>query len=319
MENNIDMKHKRNSKRLNVFGGKKEIISNKTISVIAVMASIIAAYYGYKTYKESQPPQLCIEIRNLKEYRDVSGYTFFYNLMIPLNGTAIIPYNGYKYLIGLGANTANEYHAMGIPYIVNRSNKSMKKFSMEIRVSYCRLNIPLREIRTEDYEIVENDTISETLLLKYKHDILYPNSAIPIPIRFMYLPESEYEEDKYSWIFFDYKIAYDGIPCPINFVSNYRVYFDNENPWGISEQHLDEFITQCYREGCFTDNSILVSIIDPANDKIDFVTPPRWLNDTKFEKYKKYFIENRKQSTPIREQQLQDTLDMKRYIIIGVF
>ena len=264
-------------------------VKTNIIGIITIFIAIPGVYIAYKAYIDSKPPRLSIEFWNQDECMNVEDVVLFKNLIFPHDEHYLVPYLDYKNLILFGGHYRNASEITGIPFVSNYTNKRVKNLRLEIRVNYSdKLILPPREI-SEDFEIKDNKLGS--VILKYKHDILYAKSAIPMPIRFMYLPESEepFESTQY-FVNFVYSISYDGMARPITFRSFYDVYFDNE----LGEKHIDDYLTECYQLGLFsnTRKTSLVSIIDIDKGNYEILNPPKRLTNSEFEQYKKTTIEN---------------------------
>lgn len=257
----------------------KRIFSIQTVSVIA---ALVAAYYAYKSYIDNQPSQISLEYNVFHETINADDKQNFINLMAA----------NYRSL-AFGSGYSDGFIPNGMPNIINKTNKSIKNFKLEVTIRFFHLAFRQEDIN-KDFEVIENDTTFSTLKLKYKYDVFNAQSAIPIPLKFMHLPESEpFSDDNTYTILFSYNITYDGISEPRDFGISYIVYFDNEEHLSITDKHIDEFLSSCYKQGCFTEykNNTLVSVVDAARTRV--ATPSISLTDDSFEKYKERFIKSR--------------------------
>lgn len=283
------------------------LLKGEYVGAITLFATLIAAYYTFKSYKDNQPPRLCLEVHYFNKDRknlsviNVESINRFINLIVP---------EGHVIMLGY---TSNYYFPMGIPYIINRSRKSMKNFKLEIDFFYSHLRF-IDDVVSEDFEYVDvtdSDSLDfcglKRVKFKYKHDILYAQCAIPVPLRMMGvdIPNSEIATWNYqAFAHFNYYIVYDGITKPVDFSVSYTVYFDdfcrlkddvyhcsNTELMGVTEEHIDEFLTKTYSNHLrFEDLDKMVTVVDGDNSMI--FNLPKNLTDAKFEKHKKEFIED---------------------------
>ena len=260
----------------------KRLFSLQTVSVIA---ALVAAYYAYKSYKDNQPSQISIEYNVFHESIKADNIQNYVNLMVP----------NYKSL-AFGSGYSDGFIPNGMPNILNKTNKSINNFKLEITIRYFHLNINPEDI-CKDYVIIENDTSLYLLKLKYKYNIFNAQSAIPIPVKFMNLPGSRpFPDDSIYKIYFVYNITYDGIAENKDFGISYDVYFDQETHLSVTDKHIDDFLTSCYKEGAFTEykNNTLVSVVDMVDTKV--ANPSMISTDESFEKYKRRFFDAREDS-----------------------
>lgn len=269
------MKNKQVSKET-IVGWLKRIFS---IQTLAVVAGIVAAIYAYKTYKENQPSQISVV------YIDESNGTVtnldkmqrFVQLLATNN--RIVDFDWYSYYCPY-------------PCIYNDTKKSIRDFKVEVAVYCGELVLDEREM-FPCYEIAIHDTVHNGYLFKYKSDVLNAKTFIPMPVMRMHLPDSiSISKDTRYNVTVKYEISYDGISRNRNFIMDYYMYFEDEDSWFVSDNHIDEFLTYCYQQGFFTEykDSSFVSVLEEKNR---IVSPPKRLTDQKFDRYKKEFIESR--------------------------
>ena len=248
-----------------------------SVQTLTVIVGAIAAFFAYKSYKDSQPAKIHFAlITNLNDYIKVDNKTLFVNLIVPNN--KLIPW---------GSGVLPD----GTPVIVNESSKSIKNLKLEVDIFYPDCGIC--EI-SQDYDIVKHDSLVHLIKLGYKYDILNAFSSIQPPIENLYLDDSSsFPKDSCTMFWFHYNIIYDGASKPQGFTAIYYVYFDNNEFLRVTDEHVDEFLTNCYQEGYFTEvkDGTLVSIVDLARFYI--VKPPKRLTDAKFEDFKKDFLSKR--------------------------
>lgn len=250
-----------------------------TLQTLAVVAAIIAALYAYKTYQDTKPAQISREYYvSVGSKINVDDKNDFINLMTPYYGRTLY----------FGSDYSNGFFPNGMPNIVNASSKSIKDFRLEIDVIIFGLSLDYNYINP-DFEIVESDTIEYKL--RYKYDVFHPKSAVPVPFQRLRLIDSCSVDDCLLRMF--YRITYEGISEPKDFQLYYRVCYTDDD---LQDQHkqLDDFLTWCYYNGSFTEcrDNTIVTFVDEQDARI--VNPPKRLNDAKFEKFKKEFIESRK-------------------------
>lgn len=267
----------------------KWLFSFKTITVIAgLIIGAVAAYYTYKSYLDNKPPQLGIEIRDYEKSINVNveHIHFFRNFYIPCYDLVFL-------------SSDNEFKPNGIPFVYNNSSKIMNNFKLRIHVVYTQYEITHI---CSDYKITNLDTIRDGLYkimdLEYRSDVLYAQSAIPVPFSSMSISESDsLSEERFAWARLCYDIAFDGIPKPKSFEVNYYSYFDEYedfynygNPEDFEDEYIEKILSDYYSEDYEFSMLTLVSVLD--NDVTKFVIPPKKFTDEKFEKFKKDFVED---------------------------
>lgn len=264
----------------------KKLFSVQTMTVIASIASICAAYFAYITFVNNQSPQLSREFYLFDHHINVDDKRCFLNLIAPNHN-----------LISLGSGEAN-YFPTCIPNIVNNTSKSIKDLLIEVTISYRDLEIQPKDI-CKDFDIIKHDEACHLLTLRYKYDILNAGRAIPIPVSWIQLPKyASFSKDKYHMFWLYYTITYDGIPKPQEIFSYNYVYFDGE--LSLRDEHIDEFLTMAFEEGYLTwkKNTTLVSVINHLKSKI--AIPPKALNVKNFVKFKKDFIISSKEGIKLQ-------------------
>ena len=263
------MKNKQVSKET-IVGWLKRIFS---IQTLAVVAGIVAAIYAYKTYKDNQPAQISVV------YIDDS------------NGTMTNLDNMQRFVQLLATNNRMVYfdwssYYCPYPCIFNDTKKSIKDFKVELAVYSGELFLDESDVFPY-YEMVTHSTVLKGYLFKYKSDVLNAKSYIPMPVIRMHLPDSiPISKDTCYNVTVKYEITYDGISRNRNFIMDYYMYFEDEDSWFVSDNHIDEFLTYCYQQGFFTEykESSFVSVFEDENR---VVNPPKRLTDKKFARYKK--------------------------------
>lgn len=266
-----------------------------TLQSLAVIAGFIAAFYTYKTYKDNQPAHISLEYSEGYEAVNVEDK----DILINLSSSSL----GKVFFRSLNPD---DKHPIGLPIIVNKSSKSVENLNLEVSI-----NTGFFEFKEEDvgidFEIIDNNpTIQNAITLRYKNNYLNANSEIPVPLWFLYVPDTilipkvydscetvSYAKDDCISSVFQYKITYDGLSKPIEFVVVDYVYIGEYRPWLLSDEQIDKFLTMCYERGCFTElkNRIIVSVLD-RNPMI--VIPPKKLSDADFKEFKRGFVEKRK-------------------------
>ncbi len=254
-----------------------------TLQTLAVIVGFIAALYAVKSYKDNRLSKISMEYwtNDKKIIKNVDNIVRFENLICPYE--RMVKLDGYGY-----------------PMLVNKSSKSVNNLQLTIEVNYERLGFFDKDI-SSDYSVIEHNTVTRTIKLRYNPTILNAKSVIPFPIGKMYLPDTiPIQKDECFSVHFQYKFTYDGMPgnprlfMPIVFYITDHVYFDNKDQLHSDDEHVDAFLTQCYQMGYLTEyRKYLVAAICDIDD-FQMVKPPKRLNDAKFEKFKKEFIESRK-------------------------
>lgn len=256
-----------------------------TLQTLAVVAGIIAALYAYKSYRDNKPTQISMDFYGFCESEKVDEIEWFINLISP-------DFRGNSLCVFFGMDYPSAGFPSGIPDVRNKTNKSIKDFRLDVKITYTWFEFDEKDI-SPDFEIVENDTALHELKLRYKYDVLNAKRAIPNPLKCMYLmdtvPWQTEKKDSYA-LSMTYNISYDGIPEPRWFNVHYYVYYDDVNPLIISDDYLDRFLSGCYKNGEFTRqrHNTLVSVIDHTRSKM--AIPHGKLTDDKFEKFKRDFI-----------------------------
>lgn len=242
-----------------------------SIQTFALIASIIAAWYTYKTYKENQAPQ--ISVGYISEAAILPGITYFCNDSV-----------NYCYFLTFSDKDTvwwlNGEHS-GLLYIANNTNKSIKNFELKILIGYDYLDLDIASV-DDDFIIIKRDTVfgySKGLELKYKYDVLNPHTEIPVPIKRAYMPKFNCTNLQ---IFFDYTISYDRMDVP----SKYLVF--NFPRRGFSVKNITDFLDDIYKEKRFNSRSIVGM---QTLDKMLIFNPPKELDDEKFENFKSEFLE----------------------------
>lgn len=263
----------------------KRIFSAQTITIflsgLSLFVAIVGAYYGYKSYKDNQIPDLSVEYHIYGQYKKLQGKSYCINLISASYRTLFFePLSKYG------------RPSLGVPFAVNRSNKTIKDFNLEVIVCYASLVYNIDDINP-DYEILKDDTLDHELKLKYKYNFLAAHKSIPMPLTSLSLPESQPISDEKSYrILFAYLISYNGISEPCDFVSRFDTYFCHT---GLTDKQIDDFLSESYNN-CFFDEEIkdkvVVSVIDGYHQLI--VNPPTNIKEQDFEKYKTFFIKNYK-------------------------
>lgn len=291
------MKIKRISKAT-VIGWLKKIF---TLQSLAVIAGFIAAFFAYKTYQDNKPAQITTEYYSDYESINIDEKIDIVNLISPNCFDRALYYrNGFITHINFPDSSGNNRplymgngyptrsFPCGIPSIRNNSSKAIMNFRLDIDISYASLCINKDKI-SPYYEIVENDTILRKMVLRYKYNVLNAKSSIPLPFSCMYLSDSICGSTGASLL---YRMTYDGIDVARVLRVFYFLCFDETYPDVLTDDCINEFLTTCYDGGYFTNRKkrTLVAIIDKYKTMV--VNPPKRLNDVKFEKFKKKFIED---------------------------
>ena len=257
------------------------------LQIITVIAAIVGAVYAIKNDNDNRPAQLCKVLSEFPNCKNVDDKLVFVNLL-PAEHKDV-------WFIRLGHGYPCKSTHSGIPSLRNCSKKSLKNFDLQIRIYFNHFSFRLEDI-CSDFEIIENDTANHILLLKYKYNTMNAKSEIKIPIdSFCFDKNTNVSNNNLYQFLLLYSFTYDGINKEQEFVVNNYVCFDKDNLAIIGDDYVDRFLTMLYKEGRFTKKEkkghSLVSVID---EKRQIINSPRRLNDAKFEKFKKEFIESRK-------------------------
>lgn len=276
-----------------------------SIQTIAVIAGLVAAYYTFISYKDNQPTQLSIVMSHLGGMKDCDGVEAFQNLILKektkyqyQKTNHISPHflseEETSYLIL--DSSPNTLFTLGIPQIVNKTNKSIKNLWIEIDLISRGFEIPLESI-CQDFSVTSYLSWEEysSITLRYNYNIVHANTCIPIPISSINLPQIELLcKEIPTSIEFCYRIVYDGIRQPLVFRISDQIIFYENLPMLEIQEHINEYLTKCYQEECFSNDrkKTLVTIIDENTQRYFIIKPPKRLTDEKFEKYKRDFIDN---------------------------
>lgn len=256
-------------------------------TVVSAVAASIAAYYSIKSDKDNQPSQIGLEYYVSYEPINVDSINVFVNLITPYFGQAF-----------LGNYNSAKYPLNGLPEIKNNSSKSINNFRLDVYINYEYLELDEKNI-SADYEIIDHQPSSYRIHLRNKYDVLNAKSSAPIPLASLSIPENiplHYKDSllvpfDYSDLAFRYIITYDGISEPIAYSVYYIMYHDKEANWSVSDEHVEDFLDMCYKDGAFNYSSTIVSILDKSPT---IVHPPQRLLYYEFVQFKKEFIESRK-------------------------
>jgi len=300
-----------------------------SLQTISVLAALVAAYFAYKSYQDSQPSPLSVIYEDKSLTLDGHFYCFE-NLIIPSTKDGILldfaPFN-------------DQYMDMripnGFPLIFNDTKKGINNFKLDVDVNY-KFDVCIKpEDICPDYEIIEDDTISREMKLKYKHNVLNAKSFIPLPIkRVRYTEHNTLDEDSYSCLRLELYFACDGLSEQKKICINYNVSFiegdyrrntDEQNDYlseedslllldelfyfnygakhrWIPDEQIDKFLNDCYENGYFApdEDYYIVSILDRYLVRV--VRPSRITTFESFEEYKKKVFEakNAERDTIIR-------------------
>ena len=288
----------------------KRIFSIQTLTVVATLA---AAYFGYKTYSDNQPAQLCIEYdfldfeRNYDLYDDYELKTIEVNhsikrIMVLLDerfftrDLHLAPYDNKDH---------DDIHFnLPIPTIKNKSNKIIN--DLDVTIDFCPNFFSVDDDEKIDSKyIIQNidtirtgDKIFINYVFKYKEKLLYANSNLYCPVNHLYLKDDVNFDPEYSGTYpydvsFTYTIKYNGLEKPICFDIDLFAYMQDSDfssnlidDYHASEEEIDDFLTTCYKEeALFKNHNTLVLIVlestalimDPIEEDI---------SDEAFEKYK---------------------------------
>lgn len=226
----------------NITTWLKKIFSLQTISLLV---ALVAGYYTYKTYKDSQPAQISVELPVLNEEKDefienldTKGVKRYFSL-----GFYNIP------LVSLNdGRIAGPENMLLFPVIGNKSKKSLKDFTADVSVWFDdNMTSLFKESRddenflnTASYEIKSES--ERGVLLCYKKNVLAPNSYLPYPLKWLILYNADKKiKNNGGEICFTYYITYDGAEEPIEFQYKARLYYDEDYS---SDEEIDSIFNK---------------------------------------------------------------------------
>lgn len=223
------------AKDTNITSWLKKIFSLQTLSVLI---AVVGVCFTYKTYIESKPGQLTIEIPVLNEskddvsYENASGISRYFSL-----GFYEIP----PVSINNGAIGGVD-NMLLFPIISNKTDKSLKDFTADIYIWYDSNMRSLFSDSKEDemfLDLNNYNIISETdhnIHLSYKRDFLAPNQTLPYPIEcfFLFLA-SESNNIRGGEVRFRYYVTYDGAKMPVRLDYCAKIYYDEREEGNFSD------------------------------------------------------------------------------------
>ena len=259
----------------NLIRWLKRIFSFQTLTVVA---TIVAAYYGYKTYSDNQPSQISMVFTDLEKLYDVQDKSNFMFLFQPSHRCLLL-------------ETDDDLFGGSLPIIVNDSEKSIIGFKMSVNV-YCFNGVSFKETDVnKNFTISKLDTADFThAILDYKYDVLHAKSSVSSPLNTVFLPDSISLSDDFCHITFEYNITYEGINAPIHYFVNIYACFNDDMK--LSDNTIDAFLSMCFKDGVIFkesdhtfismhDTSIPIKVIKPID---------RHIKGEEFEKYKSDII-----------------------------
>lgn len=270
-----------NSQKSNIQGEPLIVLWLKRIFSLKVMSfvvAVIALYFTYQGFVSNKPSQISVHNR-------LGG---IYNRSIDLKNI-----HDFIYLVNSTGRTLPISHET--PIIVNNTNKSIKSFNLIIRAFFADSFFSY-DWNSSDYDIIQSDTVNFLHVFRYKHDVLYAHSELPLPIESLQLKEgTSFDSDKSFSVIFDYSIAYDGIEGDCGFQVTYLTLFNDAGT--KDEEQLNMLLTECYNRGIILENKqdFLVTFVSKCqdshrlngfwgNEEFDVMTPEKVFSRWKFEK-----------------------------------
>ena len=263
-----------------------------SIQTLTVMATLAAAYFGYKTYSDNLPAQISL-IYNLSEDGDTINHK---DIDISNITEFIILSDSERGYLSLGPDDNDDELSIfsPIPIIKNNTDKSIKNFSLEVNVFLNHYVFDSSDI-LHPYILLKSDTMlnesnPNSGLFKYGNDILYAHSQIRSPISIISVNHSNLEE---NWLrcYMEYQILYEGLKSPINYTVELNTFVDKNNICGhLTESQIDQFLSSCFIDGSIKQDSHKMVLIfnygygfyiEPVDDSI---------SEKSFEDYKSKII-----------------------------
>lgn len=250
-------------------------------TILAAIASCVAAYFAYLSHNESLPAQISVIFNSTNLYQGEST-----DLSLNPNRKVFLLLCSQYNIVNLGDSRGNSF-----PLICNETRKTIKDFKLEVSVKHDDLDFDKKYINPA-FEIIEVDTIYDITKLLYKFNWLNPGERISAPIRKMYFadnPKYHGRSNKYI-IEFEYNISYDGMKEYEKLYVNCTAYSGNSSI-NMNDGFIDRFLTDCYSRGniIYSVSPDVVAVQDES--LIAHVAHPKdGISNEEFVNFKKEFI-----------------------------
>lgn len=211
----------------------KRIFSVQTLMVVATIA---AAFFGYRSYSDNHPSQISLEFNCIQGSINTEKITEYESLLFPFQ----------RHLKLEDHTVYNSVLNSPFPAIVNKSDKSIKNFKVEVLVHLSQLRFHDSDVN-QDFEVTKYDTTSTTgynVYFKYKFDVLHAKSSMSVPLNSVYLPDTIPFSDNFHNLLLFFKITYDGINEPIRYRVKIASLFNEDNFLYKYDKTIDKYLTQ---------------------------------------------------------------------------
>lgn len=251
-------------------------------TVLAAIASCVAAYYAYLSHSESLPAQISVIFKSTDIFQSEST-----DLSLNPNRKVFLLLCSQYNIVHLGDFGGNAF-----PLICNETRKTIKDFKLEVIVKHNDLDFDKKYINPA-FEIIEVDTIYNITKLLYKFNWLNPGERISAPIRKMYFvdnPRYHDRSDKYI-IEFQYNISYDGMKEYEKLYVNCTAY-SGKSSINMNDGYIDRFLTDCYSRGSII-YAVSPDVVAVQDESLcaHVAHPKDGLSNEEFANFKKEFIQ----------------------------
>lgn len=252
-----------------------------SVQSISLFIACISAYYAYKMYEDSRMSDVSIGIFNpeTKELKDFNDTPYLFAFCSFREDDCIDFYSD-----------DNKYGII-MPHIQNNTSKSLLNFKCLVSINTFKPfdlenedyisdgEKPIFEIEDDihsDYEKIDINPYK--IDLRYKYDILNPQSALPLPLSFVCFDDMLFYKITIS-------ITYEGIVKPIDLTIQLLAL--NKNI-GLSKEAVEYFLSFVY-EVCIPDaqdeNGEGYSLLMTDGDEFKFVKKFKVMTKEEFKNY----------------------------------